>query len=127
MLHLSMRLFISKYCILDVLPPIDFFSLFSHSPSFEKKSLLSYMGKRRICGIYHYTLANEHRRKRKGRTIDMASALKPFSVDGGKEGGREAPSLKEVWSHFNRSILSSTCPFIQVLGRQAQILDVLCL
>lgn len=56
----------------------------------------------------------------------MASALKPFSVDGGKEGG-EVPSLKEVCFHFNRSILSSPCPFIQILARQAQILDALCL
>lgn len=57
----------------------------------------------------------------------MASAPKPFSVAGGREEGRETPSLKEVCFHFNRFILSSTCLFIQILGRQAQILDALCL
>lgn len=94
-MHLSMGLVISKYYIIEFISlQSTFFPLFSHSPLFEK-SLLYYMGKRGICGIYHHTLANEHRRTRKGRTIDMASAPKPFSVDGGKEGGRKCAFISK--------------------------------
>lgn len=126
MLHLSMGLVISKYCIIVSSIPLVLLLFYSSIHPDLRKVYCTTWAKEGYVG-FTITLLLISTEGREKRTIDMAGAPKPFSGDGGKARGREAPSLKEVCFHFNRSILSSPCPFIQILGRQAQISDALCL